>query len=126
MPDFVHVVYGQTGASQEPDAMGMRAMQARAVFRTRLAVPSLVKAPACIGQIPRSNVHWPPDKLQNQGIRKVIVAVPERSIRVFVSGQQNSLSTDSFRDWIVDDQWNLCTPGGDEGKVGRFPGVHGK
>jgi superfamily II DNA or RNA helicase len=117
MPDFVHVVYGQTGASQKPDAMGMRAMQAR-VYSERGSQYLLVKAPPASGKS-RALMFIGLDKLQNQGIRKVIVAVPERSIGA--SFRSTKLSEHGFfRDWVVDDQWNLCTPGGDEGKVGRF------
>ena len=117
MVDFVHVVYGQTGASQKPDAMGMRAMQARA-YSERGSQYLLVKAPPASGKS-RALMFIGLDKLQNQGIRKVIVAVPERSIGS--SFRSTKLSEHGFfRDWVVDDQWNLCTPGGDEGKVGRF------
>jgi len=117
MPDFVQVVYGQTGASQKPDAMGMRDMQAR-VYSERGSQYLLVKAPPASGKS-RALMFIGLDKLQNQGIRKVIVAVPERSIGA--SFRSTKLSEHGFfRDWVVDDQWNLCTPGGDEGKVGRF------
>ncbi len=45
MPDFVNVNYAQTGASQQSNDMGMRAMQAR-VYAERDAQYLLVKAPA--------------------------------------------------------------------------------
>ena len=78
MPDFVHVTYGQTGASQKQDAMGMRAMQARA-YAERGSQYLLVKAPPASGKS-RALMFIGLDKLQHQGVRKVIVAVPERSI----------------------------------------------
>jgi hypothetical protein len=117
MPDFVHVTYGQTGASQKQDAMGMRAMQAR-VFAERGSQYLLVKAPPASGKS-RALMFIGLDKLQNQGIRKVIVAVPERSIG---SSFRSTKLTDHgfFRDWEVEDQWNLCTAGIDSGKVGKF------
>ncbi|MCA1397459.1 DEAD/DEAH box helicase [Bradyrhizobium sp. BRP56] len=117
MPDFVHVTYGQTGASQKQDAMGMRAMQARA-YTERGSQYLLVKAPPASGKS-RALMFIGLDKLQHQGIRKVIVAVPERSIGA--SFRSTDLTDHGFfRDWLVDDEWNLCTPGGDAGKVGRF------
>lgn len=117
MPDFVHVTYAQTGASQKQDAMGMRAMQAR-TYAERGSQYLLVKAPPASGKS-RALMFIGLDKLQHQGIRKVIVAVPERSIGA--SFRPAKLTDHSFfRDWDVDDEWNLCTAGGDAGKVGRF------
>ena len=117
MPDFVRVTYGQTGASQKQDGMGMRAMQARA-YAERGSQYLLVKAPPASGKS-RALMFIGLDKLQNQGIWKVIVAVPERSIGA--SFQPTKLTEHGFfRDWSVDEEWNLCTAGGDAGKVGRF------
>jgi len=117
VPDFVHVTYAQTGASQKQDAMGMRAMQAR-TYAERGSQYLLVKAPPASGKS-RALMFIGLDKLQHQGIRKVIVAVPERSIGA--SFRPAKLTDHSFfRDWDVDDEWNLCTAGGDAGKVGRF------
>src|SRR5690349_2842012 len=112
MPDFVHVTYGQTGESQKQDGMGMRAMQARA-YAERGSQHLLVKAPPASGKS-RALMFIGLGKLQNQRVRKVIVAVPERSIGS--SFKSTKLSADGFyRDWEVDNQWNLCTAGGDEG-----------
>lgn len=117
MPDFVHVTYGQTGASQKQDGMGMRAMQARA-YAERGSQYLLVKAPPASGKS-RALMFIGLDKLQNQGIEKAIVAVPERSIGA--SFRPTKLTDHGFfRDWNVDDEWNLCTAGGDAGKVGKF------
>lgn len=117
MPDFVHVTYGQTGASQTQDAMGMRAMQARA-FAERGAQYLLVKAPPASGKS-RALMFIGLDKLEKQGIRKVIVAVPERSIGS--SFRSTRLSEQGFfRDWDVDEEWNLCTAGMDSSKVAKL------
>jgi hypothetical protein len=95
----------------------MRAMQARA-YAERGSQYLLVKAPPASGKS-RALMFIGLDKLQNQGIRKVIVAVPERSIGA--SFQPTKLTEHGFfRDWSVDEEWNLCTAGGDAGKVGRF------
>lgn len=117
MPDFVHVNYAQTGASQKQDTMGMRAMQARA-YTERGSQYLLVKAPPASGKS-RALMFIGLDKLQHQGIRKVIVAVPERSIGA--SFRPTKLTDHGFfRDWTVDEEWNLCTAGGDAGKVARL------
>ena len=117
MPDFVKVTYDQTGESQKPNTMGMRAMQAR-VFAERGAQYLLVKAPPASGKS-RALMFIGLDKLENQGIKKVIVAVPERSIGASFK-PTNLTEHGFFRDWQVEQQWNLCTAGGDQGKVGQF------
>ncbi len=117
MPDFVNVTYGQTGASQKRDGMGMFPMQARA-YAERGSQYLLVKAPPASGKS-RALMFIGLDKLQNQGVKKVIVAVPERSIGA--SFRSTKLTDHGFfRDWVVDEEWNLCTAGGDAGKVGKF------
>ena len=58
------------------------------------------------------------DKLKNQGIKKVIVSVPETSIGS--SFKDVKLTDDGFfSDWHVDDRNNLCV-GGESGKVNAF------
>ena len=117
MPNFVEVTYGQTGESQKQNEMGMRAMQARA-FAERGAQYLLVKAPPASGKS-RALMFIGLDKLINQGSKKVIVAVPERSIGS--SFKSTDLTTHGFfADWEVEEQWNLCTAGGDASKVGKF------
>ena len=117
MPEFVTVQYGQTGASQSLDARGMRAMQARA-FDARGAQYLLVKAPPASGKS-RALMFIGLDKLENQGLKKVIVAVPERSIGS--SFRSTKLSEQGFStDWVVEDRWNLCVSGGSAGKVQAF------
>jgi hypothetical protein len=59
------------------------------------------------------------DKLLNQGIKKVIVAVPERSIGG--SFDRTKLTKHGFfADWDYNEDYNLCTPGGDDKKVRAF------
>lgn len=109
MTDFVKITYGQTGASQSVDSMGMRAMQARA-FDERGSQYLLVKAPPASGKS-RALMFIALDKLANQGVRKAIVAVPERSIGA--SFKSTPLSKDGFfADWVVDPEWNLTSSGG--------------
>lgn len=109
MADFVTVSYAQTGASQTTNQYGMRAMQARA-FDARNSQYLLVKAPPASGKS-RALMFIGLDKLENQGITKVIVAVPERSIGA--SFKSTPLSEGGFfRDWVVNAQWNLTDAGG--------------
>lgn len=117
MPNFVEVTYGQTGESQKSNEMGMRAMQAKA-YAERGSQYLLVKAPPASGKS-RALMFIGLDKLYNQGIRKVIVAVPERSIGS--SFKSTDLTTHGFfADWEVEEQWNLCTTGIGEGKTKKF------
>ena len=95
----------------------MRAMQERA-FAERGAQYLLIKSPPASGKS-RALMFIGLDKLNNQNIRKVIVAVPERSIGG--SFKNTDLTSYGFDyDWVVDDRWNLCTPGGDKSKVDAF------
>ena len=117
MPDIVHLEYAQTGESTRTDSMGMRDMQERA-YEARDAQYLLLKAPPASGKS-RALMFIALDKLYNQGVRKVIVAVPERSIGS--SFESTDLTSRGFfADWAVSPSCNLCTPGGDQGKVNAF------
>jgi hypothetical protein len=117
MADFVTITYGQTGASQSINTLGMRAMQARA-FDARNSQYLLVKAPPASGKS-RALMFIGLDKLENQALSKVIVAVPERSIgNSFKSTKLTE--TGFFRDWVVEPRWNLTDSAGTAGKVAAF------
>ena len=117
MPNLVDVTYKQTGKSLATDRYGMREMQARA-FEARDARYLLLKAPPASGKS-RALMFLGLDKLFNQGLKKIIVAVPERSIGG--SFDQTKLTEFGFfADWEFDSKYNLCTPGGDASKVGAF------
>ena len=77
MPNFVNVPYEQTGKSLDIDKLGMREMQRRA-FAEREAQYLLLKAPPASGKS-RALMFLGLDKLFNQGVKKVIVAVPKVS-----------------------------------------------
>jgi superfamily II DNA or RNA helicase len=113
MPDIVHVTYGQTGQSIQNNSMGMRDMQTRA-FEQRDAQYLLIKAPPASGKS-RALMFITLDKLKNQGIKKAIIAVPERSIGSSFSHTDLS-SHGFFADWKPNDRYNLCTPGSDGSK----------
>ena len=111
------VTYGQRGSSVNTDSLGMREMQAR-VYKKRNSKKLLVKAPPASGKS-RALMFVALDKLHNQGIKKAIIAVPERSIgRSFASVK---LSDNGFPfDWYVKPENNLTTIGSDRSKVERF------
>ena len=116
MADIVHTSYERNGHSKTTNELGMRPMQERA-FRERGAQYLLVKAPPASGKS-RALMFVGLDKLENQDIRKVIVAVPERSIgRSF---RPTKLTEHGFFvDWDVKPEWNLCTAGADRGASAR-------
>jgi superfamily II DNA or RNA helicase len=105
MPDIVHVTYGQTGQSSSTNKYGMREMQEKA-YQARDAKYLLLKAP------PASGKSRALDKLINQGVKKVIVAVPEKSIGGSF-GTTNLKDFGFFSNWEPNDNYNLCTPGSD-------------
>lgn len=111
MSDFVKVEYARTGKSQTVDARGMRAMQARA-FESRNARYLLVKAPPASGKS-RALMYIGLDKLENQGVEKVIVAVPERSIGSSFRST-NLMVGGFFADWTVAPTRNLTDSGGSQ------------
>lgn len=101
-------IYAQNGNSTKINEFGMREMQAKA-FEKRSAQYLLLKAPPASGKS-RALMFLGLDKLHRQGVKKVIVAVPERSI----GGSFSSTKlTDHgfFADWDINDNYNLCTPG---------------
>lgn len=117
MPNFIDVEYQQTGKSLDTDSLGMREMQKRA-FEQRNSQYLLLKAPPASGKS-RALMFLGLDKLYNQGIKKVIVSVPERSIGGSF-GRIKLTETGFFADWDYNEDYNLCTPGGDNQKVRAF------
>lgn len=115
--NIVDVTYARTGASVNTNAMGMREMQER-VFAKRDAQHLLIKAPPASGKS-RALMFVALDKLYNQGRKKVIVAVPERSIGASFAATDLT-KFGFFADWEVRPEHNLCDPGSSQGKVGAF------
>jgi superfamily II DNA or RNA helicase len=113
MPDIVHVNYNQTGESKVINTYGMREMQQKA-YEARFSEYLLLKAPPASGKS-RALMFLALDKLKNQKIKKVIVAVPERSIGSSFS-KTDLKSYGFFSDWEPNDQYNLCTAGSDGSK----------
>ena len=111
MENLVEIKYAQTGKSSSTNGMGMREMQAM-VYEQRTRQYLLVKAPPASGKS-RAMMFVALDKLEHQGIRKVIVAVPEKSIgRSF--NNTRLIDFGFFADWTVPSYYNLCNSLGTE------------
>ena len=107
----------QTRVSTTANALGMRPMQERAYAR-RGEQYLLIKSPPASGKS-RALMFIALDKLANQGLRKALIVVPERSIGASFSDE--ALTAGGFwADWRVVPRWNLCNaPGADEGRAAR-------
>ncbi len=121
-PDTINIVsvaYNSTGESTKNDELGMREMQKRA-YEKRGSQKLLIKAPPASGKS-RALMFIALDKLRNQGIKKAIIAVPERAIGASF-GDTDLTSQGFYWDWHVDDRNNFCTDDGldDRSKVGAF------
>ena len=111
----VSVSYSTNGASTKPNELGMRVMQERA-YEKRGEQYLLIKSPPASGKS-RALMFIALDKLNNQGIKKALIVVPEKSIG---SSFNNEPLTNFgyYWNWEVEPQWNLCdAPGEDGGKV---------
>jgi len=109
--NLVEVQYKQTGKATNTDALGMREMQAM-VYAQRNRQYLLVKAPPASGKS-RTMMFVALDKLANQGVKKVIVAVPQQNIgRSFKDTALKKFGF--FEDWRVAPYWNLCLNAGSE------------
>lgn len=115
--NLVNVEYAKAGTSVSTNEQGMREMQRR-VFEKRDAQNLLIKAPPASGKS-RALMFVGLDKLYNQGRKKVIVAVPERSIGGSFSSTELT-KHGFFADWVVEPENNLCTPGSSASKVEQF------
>ena len=117
----VSFTYARNGASTRSNELGMRPMQERA-YEKRGEQYLLIKSPPASGKS-RALMFIALDKLHNQGLRKAVVTVPEKSIGA--SFADEPLSKSGFRtDWRVEPKWNLCDAPGEEGgkaeSVGAF------
>jgi superfamily II DNA or RNA helicase len=117
MTNLIEVNYNQTGQSKSTNEFGMREMQAKA-YDKRDAQYLLLKAPPASGKS-RALMFIALDKLMYQGVKKAIIAVPERSIGGSF-GYTNLAEHGFYADWEPNDTYNLCTPGGEKSKVEAF------
>lgn len=121
MENLVEIKYAQSGQSSATNEMGMREMQAM-VYAQRHRRHLLVKAPPASGKS-RAMMFVALDKLAHQGVKKVIVAVPEKTIgRSFNDTKLSQFGF--FADWKVAPYYNLCSSRDSDGlkreQVKRF------
>jgi len=109
----VMATYAQNGNSTKANNMGMRTMQERA-YQKRGEQYLLIKSPPASGKS-RALMFIVLDKLHNQGVKRAIIVVPEKSIGS--SFNDEPLTKFGFwADWKVVPKWNLCNAaGGDSG-----------
>lgn len=113
----ISVRTSHSGVSTKANAFGMRIMQERA-YEKRGERHLLIKSPPASGKS-RALMFIALDKLENQGVKKAIVVVPERSIGGSFADEPLSRHG-FFADWVVKPRWNLCnTPGADEPSIAR-------
>ena len=117
MPNLVEVQYEQTGESKSTNEFGMRDMQEKA-YEQRDAKYLLLKAPPASGKS-RALMFIALDKIINQDVKKVIVAVPERSIGGSF-GTTDLKSYGFYSDWNINEKYNLCTTEDNKSKVTAF------
>ena len=117
MVNLVEVTYAQTGNSKKTNEYGMREMQEKA-FAANSAQYLLIKAPPASGKS-RALMFIALEKLHKQGIKKVIVAVPEKSIGASFSNTELK-KFGFYADWTPNSKYNLCTPGVEKSKVTAF------
>lgn len=117
MSKVFEISYEQKGTSVNTNELGMREMQAK-VYKKRTKQHLLVKAPPASGKS-RALMFVALDKLKNQGLKKAIIAVPEKSIgKSFRSIELKKFGY--YWDWVVKDENNLTTSGTAKSKVQKF------
>lgn len=117
MKNIITAEYDRNGKSIITNNVGMREMQIR-VYEKYDSQYILLKAPPASGKS-RALMYVALEKLKNELVKKIIVAVPERSIAK--SFATTDLKTSGFHsDWIILPQYDLCSPGGEQRKTLTF------
>ena len=115
--EIVDIKYLQTGKSSSVNELGMREMQAKA-YEARNKRFLLIKAPPASGKS-RALMFIALDKLAHQGMKRVVVAVPEKSIgRSFKNTKL--MPYGFFADWTVAPYFNLTDVSNEKDKKMRF------
>lgn len=115
--EIVNIQYAQTGRSSATNELGMREMQAKA-YAARNKRFLLIKAPPASGKS-RALMFIALDKLAHQGLKRVVVAVPEKSIgRSFLDTRLKPYGF--FADWSVAPYYNLTDVKNEQDKKKRF------
>lgn len=108
----VTVNYKSTGNSIKSNELGMRAMQERA-YEKRGEQYLLIKSPPASGKS-RALMFIALDKLNKQGIKQAVIAVPEKSIGASFANEPLT-QFGFYYDWQVEPKWNLCNAPGEDG-----------
>ncbi|KKJ78005.1 DEAD/DEAH box helicase [Kiloniella litopenaei] len=108
----VSVNYATNGNSTSSNELGMRVMQERA-YEKRGEQYLLIKSPPASGKS-RALMFIALDKLNNQGIDKAIITVPEKSIGSSFADEE-LMKFGFYWDWQVNPKWNLCNAPGEDG-----------
>ena len=117
MNNIVDIKYDRMGTSSSTNALGMREMQAM-TYEVRERQYLLIKAPPASGKS-RALMFLALDKLAHQGIKRVVVAVPEKSIgRSFANTDLRKYGFSA--DWRVAPYFNLCDVTNEKNKTDRF------
>jgi superfamily II DNA or RNA helicase len=117
MNNIIKAEYETNGNSISINNMGMREMQRR-VYEKYASQYILLKAPPASGKS-RALMYLALEKLKNNQVKKVIVAVPERSIAKSFS-PTNLTETGFHSNWMIQPQFDLCSPGGEQRKTVAF------
>lgn len=117
MKNLITAEYERNGSSVNLNQLGMREMQQR-VYEKSSEQYILLKAPPASGKS-RALMYVALEKLRLGLVKKVIVAVPERSIgKSFASAK---LTESGFHsNWEVNPAYDLCSRGGDLKKTTSF------
>ena len=117
MNNIFNTTYDRNGSSVTTNALGMREMQQR-IYEKYASQYLLLKAPPASGKS-RALMFVAIEKLKQGLVKKVIVAVPERSIgKSFCS---TKLKANGFHsDWVISQKYDLCSPGGEPMKTKAF------
>lgn len=117
MNNIFETSYACNGRSIATNEMGMREMQRR-IYEKYDSQYLLLKAPPASGKS-RALMFVALEKLRQGLVKRVIVAVPERSIGKSFSSTK--LKEKGFHsDWVVTRRYDLCTPGGEALKTKTF------
>lgn len=117
MNNIIKAEYETNGQSISIDKNGMREMQRR-VYQKFDSQYILLKAPPASGKS-RALMYVALEKLKQKLVKKIIVAVPERSIAK--SFAPTNLTDSGFHsDWKILPQYDLCSPGGEQRKTLTF------
>jgi superfamily II DNA or RNA helicase len=117
MKNIITAEYESNGKSISTNNFGMREMQMR-VYEKFDSQYILLKAPPASGKS-RALMYVALEKLRNGLVKKIIVAVPERSIaKSFAS--TDLISSGFHSNWTIIPQYDLCSPGGEPRKTIAF------